>query len=264
MTDSQHTHLERFGFTFSRGGAHLSRTMMLGELETLLSATDRPNATQADYRHAIVEENCLGKRSQQTRALTYRHLADLYSLDPQVTLFRTLSYFWSRDPQAHPLLALLSAYARDAVLRMSAPFILTMPQGTVTGREEMEAFLDSVEPGRFSKATLRSTAQNLNGTWTQAGHLMGKVRKVRTRPEATPGAVAYALLLGYLTGARGESLFRSEYVRLLDCPVDRAVELAEVAARQGWIVFKRVGDVIEVLFPQLLTAQEQEWIREQS
>jgi hypothetical protein len=238
--------------------------MMLDELETLLSETDRPGASQADYRHAIVEENCLGKRSQQTRALTYRHLADLYSLDPKVTLFRTLTYFWQRDIQGHPLLALLSAYARDAVLRMSASFILDMPQGTVTGREEMEAFLDSVEPGRFSKATLRSTAQNLNGTWTQSGHLSGRVRKVRTRPAATPGAVAYALLLGYLTGARGESLFRSEYVRLLDCPVDRAVEVAEVAARQGWIVFKRVGDVIEVLFPQLLTPQEQEWIREQS
>jgi hypothetical protein len=196
--------------------------------------------------------------------LTYRHLADLYALNPNVTLFRTLTYFWKRDPQGHPLLALLCAYARDAVLRLSAPFILEMTAGTATGREEMEAFLDAVEPGRFSKATLKSTAQNLNGTWTQSGHLVGRVRKVRTQAEATPGAVAYALLLGYLAGERGESLFRSDYARLLDCPLERAVDLAEEAARRGWIVFKRVGDVIEVLFPQLLTPQEQEWMREQS
>ena len=264
MVDSRHEQLDRFGFRFTRGGAHLSRTMMLDELETLLSSVDGLDATQADYRRAIQEENYLGKRSQQTRALTYRHLADLYALDPEVTLFRTLTYFWKRDPQGHPLLALLCAYARDPVLRLSAPFILGMAEGTTTGREEMEVFLEEVEPGRFSKATLRSTAQNLNGSWTQSGHLTGHVRKVRRRPEATPGAAAYALLLGYVTGERGESLFRSNYANLLDCPLERRMELADVAARQGWLVFKRVGDVIEVLFPQLLTPQEQEWMREQS
>jgi hypothetical protein len=44
----------------------------------------------------------------------------------------------------------------------------------------------------------------------------------------------------------------------------RAVALAEEASRRGWIVFKRVGEVIEVLFPRLITPQEMEWIREQS
>ncbi|MCU5787654.1 hypothetical protein B27N_02657 [Alcanivorax marinus] len=66
-----------------------------------------------------------------------------------------------------------------------------------------------------------------------------------------------------MTGARGQGLFRTEYIKLLDCPRDKAIELAEEASRKGWITFKRVGDVIEVLFPNLINQQEQEWLREQ-
>ncbi len=161
-------------------------------------------------------------------------------------------------------MALLCAYARDAILRMSSPFILPAHEGDRVTREALEEFLDSIEPGRFSKATLKSTAQNINSTWTQSGHLKGKVKKVRSRAKATSGSTAYALFLAYLEGVRGEALFSSEYAKLLDCSTDRAIELAEEASRRGWIVFKRVGRVIEVLFPHLITEQEMEWIREQS
>ena len=65
-------------------------------------------------------------------------------------------------------------------------------------------------------------------------------------------SVSYALLLGYLAGSRGQALFQTEYTKLLDCTFDKAIELAEEASRKGWIVFKRVDDVIEVLFPNLI------------
>jgi hypothetical protein len=263
MTETKKNNLGRFGFSFERGGAHLSRTIMLEELGALLSFVNNPDAVKIDYLNAIDTENCLGKRSGKTRILTYRHLVELYSLDPSTTLFRALLFFWQRDPAGQPLLALLCAYSRDSILRSTAPFILAATEGSTIHREALEDYIDGLEPGRFSKATLKSTAQNINSTWTKSGHLSGRVRKVRSRAIATPGAVSYALLLGYLTGARGESLFHTEYVRLLDCTFERAVSLAEDASRRGWIVFKRVGDVIEVLFPSLITTQEMEWIREQ-
>lgn len=195
--------------------------------------------------------------------LTAKHLVTLYSLDPSVTLFRALLYFWRRDTEGQPLLAFLCAYARDPLLRMSAPFIFQFVEGEAATREAMEEYIEGAFPGRFSKATLKSTAQNLNGTWTSSGHLSGKARKVRARATATAGSVAYAIFLGYLTGGRGEALFESEYARLLDCPKERAIELAEEASRHGWIVFKRVGNVMEVLFPNNITEQEGEWIRDQ-
>jgi hypothetical protein len=256
--------LSRFGFSFERGGAHTARTMMSEELGSLLSYVNRTGAGKADYLRAIDEENCLGKRSQKTRILTYRHLVDLYSLDGSTLLFRSLLYFWNRDPSGCPLLALLCAYARDSILRSTAEFVLKFPEGSVISRVAMEEWINSKAPGRFSEATLKSTAQNVNATWTQSGHLEGHVKKTRTRARATAGSVSYALLLGYLTGERGQALFQTEYAKLLDCSLEKALELAEEASRKGWIVFKRIGDVIEVLFPNLINQEEMEWLREQN
>jgi hypothetical protein len=238
--------------------------MMLEDLGVLLAYVHRPDAVKTEYLRAIKAENCLGKRSGKTRTLTSRYLVDLYALDPSVTLFHALRFFWQRDTQGHPLLALLCAYARDAILRMSAPFLLTFPAGTIIARAALEEYIEAQEPGRFSKATLQSTAQNINATWTKSGHLSGRARKVRSHVTPTPGAVSYALLLGYLGGIRGKALFSTEYARLLECSLEQATTLAEEASRRGWIVFKHVGDVSEVLFPKLINAQEMEWIREQN
>jgi len=256
--------LVRFGLDFGRAGAHTSRTLMLGELETVLSYLDNPNAEKIDYLKAIDEENCLGKRTQANRKITYRDLAKLYTLDPSVTIFRDLLYFWKRDHQGRPLLALLCSYCRDELLRSTALLINNFPEGSIVGRDVVEEFIENQQPGRFSAATLKSVTQNINSSWTQTGHLTGRVRKIRARAKATPGNVAYALFLGFLTGIRGEALFQTEFAKLLDCPIDQAIELAEEASRRGWIVFKRVGKTIEVLFPNLLTQQEMEWLREQS
>jgi hypothetical protein len=256
--------LERFGFSFKRGGAHSSRTMMLEELRELLAYIDNPEAGRVDYLTAIDEENCLGKRSGKTRILTYRHLVDLYSLDPSIILYRALLFFWQREPAGRPLLALLCTYARDPIFRSTASFILKFPQGSTITRVALEAFIDDKEPGRFSQATLKSTAQNINSTWTKSGHLEGRVRKIRVQTAATAGSVAYGLLLGYLTGARGESLFTIEYTELLDCSFEKKIEFAEDASSRGWIVFKRIGEVMEVQFPNLMRDQEMEWIHEQN
>jgi hypothetical protein len=85
---------------------------------------------------------------------------------------------------------------------------------------------------------------------------------VRSRAHPTAGAVSYALLLGYLTGARGRALFETEYTKLLDCGFDKTIELAQEASQKGWIVVKRVSDIIEVLFPNLINKEEMEWLCE--
>lgn len=256
--------LERYGFSYERGGVHTARTMMLIELRALLSYVEKADAPKTEYLEAIQTANCLGKRSGKTRTLTYRHLVDLYALDPSLMLFRALRFFWQRDTNGQPLLAALCAYSRDPIFRATAPYILDFQEGATVAREDLEEFIDNQEPGRFSKATLKSTAQNINSSWTQAGHLTGRVRKMRSRAVATPGTVSFALLLGYVSGLRGESLLKSDYTRMLDCSFDRTIELAEDASRRGWISLKRVGQVVEVLFPNLISAQEMEWLREQN
>jgi hypothetical protein len=256
--------LSKFGFSLSKGGVHTARTMMLEDLELLFEAVTDPAATRDEYLKAIIEKNCLRKRSVITRQLTARHLIDLYVLDASVAIFRVLWFFWQREKNGHPLIAFLCAYARDPLLRCSSAFIFNFTEGEIISREALEAFIESKYPGRFSKATLKSVAQNINSSFTKAGHLTGRIKKVRATAQATAGSAAYALFLSYLEGIRGESLFASPYARILDCPIHKMIELSEEASRRGWIRLKRIGDVMEVLFPNLLTQQETEWIREQN
>ena len=253
-----------FGFRNDIGGAHLARTIMVDELKLLFSHVNASDAEKETYVQSIIKDNCLNKRSDKTRRLTARHLVTLYGLDPNLTLFRCFRFFWERDKKGRPLLALLIAIGRDTILKSTIPFIQGYAIGNRVQRDALEIFIDDLDTGRFSPATLKSTAQNVNSSWTQSGHLQGRVKKIRSAAEATPGAAAFAVLLGYLSGVRGESLFKTEFVQLLDCSMEKSIELATEASRKGWIVVKRLGSVIEVLFPNLLTEQEMEWVREQS
>jgi len=254
--------LIQFGFSFDKGGAHQARTMMLQDLITLIGYVDNPEALKKDYITAVEIDNCLGKKSGQTRKISSRHLKSLYSLDPGITLFRIMLFFWNRDPKSRPLLALLCTMARDNIFRMSVPFIQSYSDGQIVEKRSLEEYIGEKNPERFSQATLGAISRNINATWTQSGHLTGRVKKIRARVHPGPGAVSYALLLGFLSGARGESLFHTEYSQILDCPIEKVIELTEEASRKGWIIFKKVGNVMEVLFPNLLTPQELEWVHE--
>jgi hypothetical protein len=255
--------LPDLGFKTTAGGAHASRTIMLAELGLLLDVGPE-EAGQADYRHAVVELNCLGKRSGSTRALTWGHLTDLYGISPEQLVFRGMRWFWARGDQGRPLLALCAALARDGLLSSVAPHVWAIPKGATVTRESVETYMSARFPERFSPATLKSVAQNINATLTQSGHLSGRVRKVREQATPTPGSVAYALLLGYASGARGPELFQTRFMKAQDVPVAACIDLAEDAARKGWIEFKRVADVMEVAFPRLIRPEEEVVIREQA
>src|ERR1035437_8238027 len=106
---------EALGFRFGDRGTHTSRTMMLDELKATLE--DAPNdALRAAYVAASVEHNCLGKPTSATRTLSAQRLSELYSLDPDVPLFRIMRNLWRLDERGQPLLALLVALARDPLL----------------------------------------------------------------------------------------------------------------------------------------------------
>src|SRR6266516_2995924 len=121
-----------YGFVNEPVGAHSSRTMMLAELRLLLSACPQ-SAGLEEYRSAILDENVLLKKTVATRKASFRWMRELYALDRKTLLFRALRDLWDEDTQAQPLLALLSAVARDLLLRSTAERILSVPVGeTVT------------------------------------------------------------------------------------------------------------------------------------
>lgn len=242
--------LTQAGFNRNGTSAHYARTMMLDELEALLAAEPDESARRGRYQACVARENCLAKRSAISREITFRHLARLYGLDPEIPVFRALRHLWAKDGASRPLLALLCAHARDPLLYYAAPFIWQHKPGEEISSAAVADFLKKKYETRLSQATLNSASRNIRSTFTQSGHLRGNSQKTRARVNATPASVVYALYLAHLEGLSGKSLFQTASMALLDCNFEQSWELAQIAAQKGWLIAKRIDDIIEIEFPK--------------
>ena len=249
-----------WGFRSGERGTHTSRTIMLDELSQLLDSAPG-EASRRDYADAVIDDNCLGKRTVATRKLSLQRLTELYGLDPRVLLFRVLKRLWGRHASSRPLLALLLALARDPLLRATARAVVATPFGHEFRRQAMKDATSGIAEGRLNDATLDKVVRNASSSWTQSGHLRGRGRKIRQRAAATPAAVAYALLLGFALGRRGRLLFETPWTAVLDAPPGELVEVAVEARRLGLVDLKQSGRMIDVSFPAMLTGRERELIR---
>lgn len=237
--------------------------MMFDDLRVLFSHVPA-DAARADYTQAVFTENILGKPTKKSRELALRHLTTLYGLDTRLPLFRALRRLWSIDEAAQPVLALTAALARDPLLRGTQAFILAKQPGVLVTREDLEQCLAADHQDRFSPASLKSFAQNVNGSWTAAGFLSGRIRKTRSIPVVTPVNVAFCLFLGHLEGLSGQRLFTSQWMNLLPGSPGELEALANSAFHRGLLVFLNAGGVKEVRFPDYLTPEEEQMCQEAS
>ena len=256
--DIRPSSLEKYGYKFGKSGAHSARSLMLEELRILFAATN-PETTKDQYQQNIVDHNLLDKLTTKSRSLTFRHLVDLYGLNNEIPLFRIFRKLWPIEQDAQSVLALQMALIRDPLLRLSLPIIQHTKQGDFIVRSDVEVLLKAPNPERFSPSSLKSYAQNINGSWTQSGFLKGRNKKTRSTPTITPVNVAFALFLSYLEGATGERLFHNLWCQLLGLNEHQIIELAIAASHRGIIDFKQSGGVTEVRFPGFLTAEEEQW-----
>ena len=254
---------ESLGFRSGASSVHTSRTMMLEELSLVLNGVDVKDSA-ARYRSAIIDDNILGKPTRTTRQRTAQRLTELYALDPDCTLFRLLRHVWPADSASPPMLGFLLASARDPLLRDATPFVVGIKSGDFVTSGAIGEHLSHQYPKRFRPTTLRSTAQNLASSWTQAGFLHGKVKKSRVTPNVTPVVISYAVLLGYLCGLRGKLLLDSPWTRLLGRSPAEILDLTHEASKQGWLRYKGAGAVVEIAFPGLLKPHEEKAAYEQN
>jgi hypothetical protein len=246
---------QRLGFRNGAVGTHTSRTIMYGELCSLMDlVVEEPSKNE--YLTAIIEHNALRKPTAATRKLTAQRLTELFSLDPNVPLFRVLRRFWNADVAGRPLVALLCALARDPLLRATAEPVLAMSPGEELSRQKMTDAVRLAVEGRLNDATLDKVVRNASSSWAQSGHLKGRTRKFRQAIHPTPLSTAYALILGYLAGLRGGRLFETIWTRVLDASSAELRNSATEAKRLGGLDLKTAGDVIEVGFSTVLTPEE--------
>ncbi len=247
MTTFELQETEQFGLINNQLGAHLGRTIMVEEFVKLMASCNA-NATVEDYRKAIIEDNVLLKNSSGARVESFRRLKQLYSLDPSKIIFYAMRELWGYTTSSHNLLSLLCAIARDPILRSTTQLVLEASEGTTLTAKDFERIVSESFPGRLNPKTLASTGRNLASSWTQSGHLLGE--KGKTRQKVTPDStvISYALFLAYLSGDRGNALFDSMWLKLLDTSVHHLHNLAQQAAQKGWLEYRHAGQVTEITF----------------
>jgi len=233
------------GYRFGDKGTHTSRTIMLSELTELLEAVPADADRQA-YAVAIVEDNVLGKHTIATRRLTNQRLGELYGLNPRLPIFRVLRYLWTIDLAGRPLLAMLCALARDPLLRSTAQPVLELPLGAELVRAHLLHAIRGAVGDRLNEAVLDKVARNAASSWSQSGHLVGRVRKIRQRVTPTPGSLAMALWMGTLEGLAGQALLDSRWTRVLDRTGRELLPIALKAKQLGLIHARVGGGVVEI------------------
>lgn len=233
------------GFRFGDRGTHTSRTMMLAELSDLLPAVP-VNANRDAYAAVIVDENVLGKATTATRRLTNQRLGELYGLDPRLPLFRVLRRLWAVDETGRPLLALLSSLARDPLLRSTAGSVLELPPGAELVRARFLDAIRNLVDDRLNEAVLDKVARNAASSWSQSGHLVGRVRKTRRRVTASPGALTMALWMGTLEGLAGHALLECRWTRVLDRSGTELIPLVLEAKQRGLLQARVGGGVVDI------------------
>jgi hypothetical protein len=238
------------GFRFGHIGTHTSRTIMLEEL-TATFASVPADARLPAYASAIVEENCLGKQTVSTRRLTLQRLRELYALDPSVPIFRILRRLWDVDEEGRPQLALLCSLARDPLLLATADVIIRLPENAEFQRTAMRESLSATVNDRWNESTLNKVVRNAASSWSQSGHLEGRTFKFRRTVHPSAAALAFALYLAHAAGFSVEETLASGWIKVLDCGVSPALELAAAAKRQGLLDLRVAGDVIDLRLDRL-------------
>ena len=122
----------------------------------------------------------------------------------------------------------------------------------------MKEAISKTVGNRLNTATLDKVVRNAASSWTQSGHLEGRTFKKRRLVRPSRGSVAMALFLGYLQGIRGPGILKTFWTGVLDATTEELSRIATAASMSGALRFRRAGDVVEVSFPDLISAAEME------
>ncbi|MBY6061971.1 hypothetical protein [Microbacterium esteraromaticum] len=237
-------------FALGRLRTTASHTISIPHVAELFRAVPG-NASVERYREAVVEGNVLGRPTLAGRQRSFRHLRELYFLDPTRPDFTALRHFWDIDPESHQLLAGLLAFTRDEVFRASFAAIADLPVGSTVTSADLTIAVAAQFGSEMSESTLGKTGRNTGACWTQTGHLAGRAKKVRTEVSARPAAIAYAAYLGHLAGGRGLGVLDNPWSQILGLAPGRTLEALRDAHTEGLLDLLVAGNVVDVSFPAL-------------
>ncbi|GEO03359.1 hypothetical protein AAE02nite_10230 [Adhaeribacter aerolatus] len=206
-----------------------------------------------NYQEAL-KGNVTNKLTKSNQDNTTLYLKKLYGFEDSNPFFTCFKYFWQKaNLSDRVIISLLYACKRDFLLAESIEPVINTTLGEKVAVDYMEQNIEAYHPGRFTPKTRKSAARNIISSWKQAGYITGKIKALRTKVKPGYYALAFAMLLAYLSGSRGDFILQSKWVRALDLPDAKVRELAVEAAQQGLVQYQFAGSVTAISFDKILT-----------
>jgi hypothetical protein len=228
---------------------HTSRTIMFSELSRVMDYAVGNGA----YFNAL-NENLINKSTKSNQERTKKGLISLYGFDNRDVGFMGFANYWEITQESErPILALLFAIGKDYLLSETAESILRTPKGEKVTSDKVEGYLLGLHPNRFSQSSIEAIARRIISSWKQAGYIVGKVKCIRTKTNPTYQVVAFALLMSYLNGERGDLILQSKWAKALDLSEDRLRELTVEAAQRDLLQYQFAGSVTTISFEKFLS-----------
>jgi hypothetical protein len=226
---------------------HTTRTMMFAELSKLMA-----HAIHDDIYLDSLHQNIANKKTKTNQDKTTGYLKQLYGFDIKYIPFKLFKYFWQiATEKDKPLITFLYALGEDFLLGESYPVIASTKLGEKVTIEKLEENIEVHYPARYSENTRKSLAQNIASSWKQAGFITGKVKNIRTQPDIGYYPVAFAFLMAYCNGDRGDFIMTSKWSKALCLGDTQLRELAIEAARRDLLQYQYAGSVTAISFTNL-------------
>jgi hypothetical protein len=201
----------------------------------------------------ILNSNVSNKLSNRNLLKTNQYLKQLYGFDKKDLLFRCFKHYWTLvDNEKKSILALLFALSNDFLLRESIDIVVNSKVGERVAIEKFDDNIEKYHQGKYSINTRRSAAQNVASSWKQAGYIQGKIKNIRVQPIHDYYTVAFALLLSYLHGDRGEYILLSKWIKALAISTEELRDLIKEAAKRDLLQYQYGGNVTVISFENQL------------
>jgi hypothetical protein len=227
---------------------HTGRTMMFAELEKVMNY-----GTEIEDFNEALNANVANKLSKSNLLETNSRLRRLYRFDNNDIWFRSFRHYWHLTDQGKKsIITILYAISNDYLLSESIDLVVGARIGDRIAIEKFDKNIEKYHPGNYSDNTRRSAAQNIASSWKQAGYIQGKVKNIRSKVVHDYYTVAFALLMSYLNGDRGDYILMSRWVKALALGTDELRDLIKEAAKRDLLQYQYGGNVTTISFENQL------------
>ena len=232
-----------------------ARSALFTDLSLLLDGQSEALAS-AEYRRLIVEENALSRPSVSSRKKIWQELKSRYILDAKKTLFEAFWKEWKlcKTDSEHALTTYCLLSLNDrlvADLNMTLLYPLLRKSPVEINVEHILAFLKHSEKKhpeilKWTEKTKLRIAQHYLASIRDFGLAKGKFKKSTIRPALYGAPVRLLIRALRLNEIRNSEVIKSPVFRFLSIEPDGVINAFSELHRNGEIVFKIQGDVIEL------------------